>query len=167
LQVGEAKGEGEVQKLKTQFNLKYLFFPKNNHWLNRTFLVFAFVFFDYFATLIFCQAPHQEANLYARGFMENFGIPLGLTLFVLVANMPIYMTLSLDSYIVRLPFKIGLVTEFFVDIVFAWFIAGLHFSGGTSWFWYAPDLMRQTLGMLLYVVMAFLVVKPYKPRCSD
>jgi len=99
--------------------------------------------------------------------MESFGIQLGLTLFVLVANLPIYMTLSLDSHIVRFPFKIGVVTEFFVDVIFAWFVAGLHFSGGTSWFWFAPELMRQSLGFLMYLVMAFLLVKPYKPHYSD
>jgi len=156
-----------LEKLKIQFSLKYFFFPKNNHWLKRIFLVFVFIFFDYFVTLVFCHVPSEEANLYARAFMESFGIPLGLSLFVFVANMPIYMTLSLDSYFVRLPFKIALITESFVDIVFAWFVAGLHFSGGTSWFWCAPDLMRQALGMLLYVVMAFLVVKPHKPHYCD
>jgi len=153
-----------VEKLKIQPSLKYFFFPKNNHWLKRTFLVFVFIFFDYFITLIFCQAPYEEANLYARGFMESFGIPLGLTLFVLIANLPIYLALTLDSHIVRFPFKIAIVTEIFVDVVFAWFVAGLHFGGATSWFWYAPDLMRQALGMLLYLSMAFLVVKPHKPH---
>jgi hypothetical protein len=150
------------ERLGISFSLKCFFFPKNNRWLKRTFLVFAFIFFDYLITLIFCQAPYEEANPYARGFMEGFGIPLGLTLFVLIANLPIYLTLSLDSHIVRFPFKIAIVTETFVDVAFAWFVAGLHFGGATSWFWGAPDLMRQALGMLLYLVMAFLVVKPHK-----
>lgn len=152
------------KRLGIPLSLKYFFFPKNNHWLKRIFLVFAFVSFDYFVTLIFCQAPYEEANLYARSFMESFGIPLGLTLFVFAANLPIYLTLSLDSHIARFPFKIGIVTEIFVDAAFAWFVAGLHFGGATSWFWCAPDLMRQALGMLLYLVIAFLVIKPYKPR---
>ena len=156
-----------MEKLKIQFGLRYFLLPRNNHWLKRTLLVFAFVFFDYFVTLVFCQAPHQEANLYARAFMESFGVPLGLTLFVFVANTPIYVTLSLDSHFVRLPFKMASIAESFVDVAFAWFVAGLHFSGGTSWFWCAPDLMRQALGMLLYMVMAFLVVKPHKPHCCD
>lgn len=155
------------KKLGTLLSLKYLFLPKNNHWVKRILLVFAFTFFDYFVTLIFCQAPCQEANLFARGFMESFGIPLGLTLFVLVANMPIYMTLSLDSHIVRFPLKMARAIEFSVDIVFAWFIAGLHFSGGTSWFWHTPELMRQSVGMILYLVMAFLLIKPHKPHQID
>jgi len=94
--------------------------------------------------------------------MENFGVPLGLSLFVLVANLPIYITLNLDSHIIRLPFKTAIVTELLVDAMFAWFVAGLHFSAGASWFWHAPDLLRQTLGALLYLVTAFLLVKPHK-----
>jgi len=62
--------------------------------------------------------------------MENFGVPLGLSLFVLVANLPIYITLNLDSHIIRLPFKTAIVTELLVDAMFAWFVAGLHFSAG-------------------------------------
>ncbi len=160
-------GRREVEKLGTVLSLKYFFFPRNNHWLKRIFLVFAFILFDYFSTFVFCQMPYQEANVYVRVFMESFGIQLGLTLFVLVANLPIYMTLSLDSHIVRLPFKIAVVTESFVDVIFAWFVAGLHFSGGTSWFWFAPELMRHTLGFVVYLVMAFLLVKPYKPHYGD
>lgn len=155
------------RKLGLTFGLKCFLLPKNNHWLKRIFLVFAFVFFDYFVTLVFCQAPYEEANLFARGFMEFFGIPLGLTLFVLVANLPIYVTLSLDSHIVRFPFKIAVFAEVFVDVVFAWFVAGLHFSGGTSWFWFAPELMRQSLGTLFYLVFAFLIVKPYRLHSGD
>jgi len=155
------------ENVKILSSLKYFLFPRNNHWLKRTFLVFAFIFFDYFVTLMFCQAPHEEANLYARSFMVSFGVPLGLTLFVLAANMPIYMTLSLDSHIIRLPSKIAVVTEFLVDIIFAWFIAGLHFSGGTSWLWSAPQLTRQTSGMLLYLAMAFILVKPHQPHYNN
>lgn len=155
-----------MEKLKMQHSLKYFFFPKNNLWLKRTFLVFVFIFFDYLMTLVFCQAPYEEANVFARSFMESFGVPLGLTLFVLVANLPIYVTLSLDSHIVRFPFKMAFVAETFVEVVFAWFVAGLHFGGATSWFWQAPDLMRQASGMLLYLAMASLIVKPHKP-CYD
>ena len=81
-------------KLGTVLNLKHFFMPRNNHWLKRTILVFTFILFDYLSTLVFCRVPFEEANLYARTFMETFGIPLGLTMFVLVANLPIYITLS-------------------------------------------------------------------------
>ena len=147
-------------------SLKHFLLPKNNHWLKRNILVFAFILFDYSSTLIFCRAPHEEANLYARTFMESFGMPLGLTLFILVANSPIYITLCLDSHVIRLPFRVAVAIESLVDVVFAWFVAGLHFSGGASWFWYAPDLTRQAFGAILYLVIALLLVKPYRP-CYD
>jgi len=154
-------------KLGSVFNPKHFFLPRNNHWLRRTVLVFAFIAFDYLSTIVFCRFPYQEANVYARTFMENFGILLGLTLFVVVANLPIYMTLSLDSNVITLPFKIAPFFETFVDVVFAWFMAGLHFSGGTSWFWCAPDSARQFLGTFTYLILAFLLVKPHKPRYGD
>jgi len=136
--------------------------PKDNHWKKRTILVFAFILLDYFSTLAFCKVPYEEANLFARTFMEVLGIPLGLTLFVMIANLPIYMTLSLDSHIIRLSYRRAILVEIFVDTVFAWFIAGLHFSGGTSWFWYVPDIARQTIGATAYLVIAFLLIKPHK-----
>jgi len=151
-------------KLGTMLSSKHFSLPRNNHWLKRGVLVFAFIAFDYLSTLVFCHAPYEEANLYARNFMENFGVPLGLSLFVLVASLPIYMILSLDSHVIRLPFRIAVIIEPFVDFVFAWFVAGLHFSGGASWFWHAPDTIRQALGALLYLITAFLLIKPHKPR---
>jgi hypothetical protein len=158
---------GVQSNIGAALSLKHFLLPRNNHWLKRTVLVFAFIFFDYFSTLVLCRAPYEEANPYARIFMENLGIPLGLTLFVLVASLPIYMILSLDSHVIRLPFSIAVAVELFVDAVFAWFVAGLHFSGGASWFWYAPDLMRQAFGALLYLVTVFLLVKPHEPHQCD
>lgn len=154
-------------KSGVSFSPKYFFLPKNNHWLKRTLLVFAFIMFDYLSTLVFCRNPYEEANLYARIFMEKFGLPLGLTLFVMVANLPIYITLSLDSHVIRFPFRIAVATETFVDVAFSWFVAGLHFSGAVSWFWCTPNLMQQAFGAFLYLVMAFLFVKPHKPRCDN
>jgi len=157
--------EKEIQlKLGVTLTPKCFIVPRKNHWAKRIILVFSFIFFDYISTLVFCQASHQEANPYVRIFMENLGIPLGLTLFVVLANLPIYVTLSLDSHIVRIPSKIAAVIEIVLDVIFGWFIAGLHFSGGSSWFWYTPDLTRQVLGAFLYCLMAFLIVKPHKTR---
>ncbi|MEM2440169.1 MAG: hypothetical protein QW493_03010 [Candidatus Bathyarchaeia archaeon] len=124
-------------------------------------MIFAFILFDYFSTLTFCRAPWEEANVYARFFMESFGIHAGLTIFVLVANTPIYMLLTLDSHTIRLPPPMAVAAETFTDIAFAWFIAGLHFNGGTSWFWSAPGLLRQCLGAALYLFGAFVFVKPH------
>lgn len=148
--------------LGTKLDLRWFFLPKNNQWLRRTCLVFAFILFDYFSTLILCDNPQQEANIYARTLMINLGMQPGLTLFVFVANLPIYIVLSLDSHMAKLPYRIAIIIETCVDALFAWFIAGSHFGGGTSWFWYAPDLMRQVLGALLYLTMALLLIKPHR-----
>jgi len=154
-------------KLSLALSIKHLLLPKNNHWLRRAILVFAFTLFDFFSTIMFCHTPHEEANIYARVFMENFGILTGLTLFVLVFNLPIYMTLSLDSHIVKLPSRIAGIFEIFVDAVFAWYVAGLHFSGGASWFWYTPDLIRQSVGAVLYLTIALPLVRPYRPHYGN
>jgi len=162
------RGERKVQsRPTTAFSLKHFLLPKNNHWLRRTQLVFAFMLFDYLSTLAFCRASYEEANVYARAFMDSFGIQLGLTLFVIVANLPIYVVLSFDSHAIKLPSKIAIAIETMVDAVFAWYLAGLHFSGGTSWFWSVPDLLRQTLGTLLYLVVAFLLIKPHRPSYDE
>jgi len=152
-----------IKSLGVSINLKHFFVPNNNHWLRRLILVFGFILFDYFSTLVFCRAPYEEANLHARFFMESFGIHLGLTIFVLAANTPIYILLTLDSHIVRLPPRIAAIAEIFTDLAFAWFVAGLHFDGGTSWFWSAPSFLRQSLGAALYIFNAFIFVKPHKP----
>jgi hypothetical protein len=165
IEKSEIDGEKGMQtKLGTVLSLKHFLLPRNNHWLKRTILVFTFILFDYLSTLVFCRAPYEEANLYARTFMETLGIPLGLTVFVLVANLPIYVTLSLDSHVIKTPFRTAKIIEPFVDIIFAWFVAGLHFSGGASWFWHAPGLIWQVSGAFLYLTMAFLFVKPHKRR---
>ncbi len=96
--------------------------------------------------------------------MELFGIGTGLTLFVIIVNMPIYIVLTLDSHIINFSIKIAAFVEIFVDFIFAWFIAGLHFNGGVSWFWNINDLTRQTLGAFIYLILAFLFVKPHKPN---
>jgi hypothetical protein len=154
-----------LKKTVSHVNLRLLFLPKNNHWLKRIALVFSFILFDYFSTLIFCHVPDEEANILARTFMENAGIPLGLTMFVLSVNLPIYVILSLDSNMIRLPNRIATPVEVGVDLVFAWFIAGLHFSGGTSWFWYAPEFVRQVSGAIIYLSLAIIIVK-YCRKCE-
>jgi len=162
LTVYDCEGKGVQNKLGLSICLKSFLLPKSNDWLKRIILILSFVAFDYSSTLFFCHSPCEEANPYARIFMENLGIPVGLTLFVLVANIPVYALLSLNSNVIRLPPKIALYTGTCVDFAFAWFIAGLHFHGGTSWFWQAPDAVRQTVGAFLYLLLAFLTIKSYR-----
>jgi hypothetical protein len=152
---------------QSALGLRKLLLPKNNLWSRRVTLVFTFVLFDYLSTLAFCHAPQEEANMLARAFMESLGIIPGLTLFVLTSNLPIYVTLSFDSHMVRLPSKIAPLLEVPVDALFAWFVAGVHFNGGSSWFWSAPDLLRQAFGAILYIIMVFLVVKPHRPHYGN
>jgi len=154
------------KKPNLPISLKHFIIPKNNHWSKRIILIFAFILFDYLSTIVFCKNPSEEANVYARTFMEWLGIPAGLTLFVFLANLPIYVTLSLDSHLVKFPMKIAIIVELFTDFIFAWFIAGMHFNGGTSWFWIAADVERQFLGMILYLCAAFAFIKPHK-SCYD
>lgn len=150
-----------VKSLGVFLRLRVFLVPKNNHWFRRIILVFAFILFDYFSTLTFCHAPWEEANAYARFFMENLGIHAGLTLFVFVANFPIYVLLTFDSHVIRLPPRVAILAETSTDLIFAWFIAGLHFDGGTSWFWSAPGLLRQSLGATLYLFGAIAFIRPY------
>ncbi|MEA2090435.1 MAG: hypothetical protein U9O89_06755 [Thermoproteota archaeon] len=140
--------------------LKYLI-PKNNSWAKRLCLLFCFIFLDYFVTLVFCSTPAQEANVRARGFMEVYGIPLGLTMFNVLMSTPIYLTLSLDSHFVRLSGPWSKIVEFFVDVIFAWFIAAPHFNGAASWFWQAPEMLCRTLGASIYLIVAFALVEPH------
>ena len=128
--------------------------PKNNKWFKRICLVFGFILLDYFATLAFCTNPAEEANPYLRGFLENYGIVVGLTLFDFLINLPIYLILCFDSHLVSLPTRLLKIVEPSVDLILAWFLAGAHFSGATSWFWIVPDLMRQAVGFGIYLIIA-------------
>ena len=139
--------------------------PRNNFWLERISVLFAFIFMDYLVTLILCTTLTEEGNLLARSFMGVYGIPLGLTLFTFIANSPIYIILSLTSHLVNLPPKLSRIAETSIDAVFAWFIAGLHFNGAASWIWFAPDLLRQALGCFMYLLIIS-ILKQKKERKS-
>lgn len=128
--------------------------PKNNKWLKRICIVFSFILLDYFATLAFCTSPAEEANPHLRVFLENYGIFVGLTLFDFLINLPIYLILCFNSHFVSLPTRLSKVVDPSVDLILAWFLAGAHFSGATSWFWTAPDLMRQGIGFGIYLFIA-------------
>ena len=136
--------------------VRYLI-PRNNFWLERTFILFSFIFLDYLVTLLLCRSPAEEGNLLARSFMEAYGMQLGLTLFIFVASLPIYLLLSLNSYVFNLPPKLSRIVETPADFAFAWFIAGLHFNGALSWFWFAPDILRQAMGGSIYLFIIFAI----------
>jgi hypothetical protein len=132
--------------------IKYLV-PKNNLWLRRAIILFGFVLFDYLATLIFITTPLEEGNLLVRSFMENYGILVGLTVFDILINIPIYLILCLNSHFITLPSHLSKVVDPIIDVFLAWFVAGYHYSGATSWFWPSSDLIRQTVGLSLYLLI--------------
>jgi len=132
--------------------------PKNDKWLKRICIVFGFILLDYFATLIFCTTPAEEANPHLRVFLESYGIVVGLTLFDFLINLPIYLILCFNSHLVSLPMRLSKIVEPLVDLVLAWFLVGTHFNGATSWFWIAPGLMRQATGFGIYLIIA---INPY------
>ena len=131
--------------------------PKNNLWLKRIGILFGFVLLDYLATLIFINSPIEEGNLLVRTFMETYGIFLGLTIFDFLINLPIYLILCLNSHFVTLPTRLSKIVDPIIDVFLAWFVAGNHYSGGTSWFWTAPDLTRQLTGFSIYILIAVVV----------
>jgi len=99
--------------------------------------------------------------------MERFGRTPGLKLFVLLANLTIYMMLSLDSRLAKFPSKLELTVEILVDRLIAWFLAGLHFGGGTSWFWPSSDMVRQTLGTILYLTTTLIWFGPRRLNLNN
>jgi len=135
---------------------KYLI-PKNNLWLKRTGLLFGFVLLDYLATLLFINAPIEEGNLLVRYFMETYGIFWGLTIFDLLINVPVYLIICLNSHFVILPSTLSKIMDPIIDAFLAWFVAGYHYNGGTSWFWPASGFTRQLTGFFIYFSMMLLV----------
>jgi hypothetical protein len=134
---------------------KYLV-PKNNLWLKRAGLLLGFILLDYLATLIFIKSPIEEGNLLVRTFMENYGILLGLTIFDVLINLPIYLIICFNSHFVTLPSRLSKILDPVIDVFLAWFVAGYHYSGATSWFWTAPDTTRQIIGFSIYISFALI-----------
>jgi hypothetical protein len=144
----------------TTSNLKY-FIPCKNIWLKRFLVILGFVMFDYLVTLTLCDSPFREANVYARAFMETFGIKPGVTLFNLITIAPLYFIFSIDSHLINLPSRITKISDPLVDFIFAWFVAGTRFNGATSWFWNTMSIIRQMSGAALYILIIFFIVKAY------
>jgi hypothetical protein len=106
----------------------------------------------------------EEANPHVRAFMENYGIFWGLTIFDLLINLPIYLILCFNSHFIILPAQLSKIVEPMVDVILAWFLAGAHFNGATSWFWDAPDLIRQTIGFGIYLFIAMILFLKFRVR---
>ena len=123
-------------------------------WLKRTFLLLGFIFLDFLVTALLCRTPYAEANPYARGFMQTYGIVQGLALFDFLLAIPIYAVLLVDSYLIKYTRQYETATEIIVDVALGWLIAGAHFNGAMSWLWDAPHFIRQTIGFAVYLAVA-------------
>jgi hypothetical protein len=130
------------------------FVPKGT-WLKRTALLCGFIFLDFLVTVLSCKTPFAEANLYARSFMQSYGIVAGLALFDFLLAIPIYAILVSDSHLIKYTGQHSGKAEFAVDLMLGWLVAGAHFNGAASWLWEAPQLLRQIIGFIIYLAIAF------------
>jgi len=123
-------------------------------WLKRTFLLLGFIFLDFLVTVLLCRTPYAEANPYARGFMQTYGIVQGLALFDFLMTIPIYAVLLIDSHLIKYTQQYETATSIIIDVTLGWLIAGAHFNGALSWLWDAPHLIRQIIGFAVYLAVA-------------
>lgn len=129
-----------------------------NVWSQRMLLLALFILLDYITTLLLVSYPSEEANVFARSFMDLFGVVIGLTIFSLVVNLPLFLILGLLAYYPRrLSFAASSFATPGLDIAFAWFVAGAHFSGALSWVMAGPSLLYQITGAVLYLDILFVV----------
>lgn len=126
-------------------------------WISRSLILSGFVMFDFLVTWFSISRPVEEGNLLVRTFMELFGISLGLALFGLFIASLLFLILCFCKLLfANRGEKTSLIGGLGLDVCFSWFVAGVHFVGGTSWFWLAPDLMRHCLGAGLYLAVLYL-----------
>lgn len=129
-----------------------------NTWFQKMLLLSAFILLDYIITLLLISYPREEANVLARGFMEALGVPLGLTIFSLLINLPVFLILGLLAFHPKYPWFEGFsFATPGLDIGFAWFVAGTHFSGALSWIVGGPSILYQLTGAALYLDVLFIL----------
>jgi hypothetical protein len=81
-----------------------------------------------------------------------------LTLFSLLINLPVFLILGLLAFYPSCSsFAASPFTTPGLDIAFAWFVAGTHFSGALSWIVNGPSLLYQITGAALYLDILFVV----------
>jgi hypothetical protein len=142
------------------FRTALTYFVPKGTWLKRMALLYGFMFLDFLVTALLCKTPYAEANLYARSFMQSYGIVAGLVLFVLLLAIPIYAILVSDSHLIKYTGQHSGKAEFAVDLMLGWLIAGAHFNGAVSWLWEAPQLLRQIIGFIIYFTIALPTLYP-------
>jgi hypothetical protein len=107
--------------------------------------------FDLSITWLSLSDLAEEGNIFARAFMEILGLPFGLVLFSSIVTFVLLLILWFCSHMFDntsgMMKTAGIIA---LDFSLAWFVAGVHFVGGTSWFWLAPELLRHFIGAGIY-----------------
>jgi hypothetical protein len=137
----------------------------NNLWRVRFSILFGFVVFDLLSTRFFITALAEEGNSYARFLMQTFGISAGLILFSMAIAGILALILYLSKFVTtNRKGSTALIIVLALDIGFAWCVAGMHFIGGTSWFWLAPEFIRGLMGAGLYLTILYSVLLAVNAR---
>lgn len=109
-------------------------------------------------TTAFCASPSKEGKLLARRFMEIFGTIPALTFFDLLIDFSIYVLLCFDSHLATLHHRWNKTANALTDLGLAWFVAGLHFYAGASWFHMLPQFSGIAIGATIYILLAITLV---------
>lgn len=129
-----------------------------NIWVQRMLLLSLFILLDYLITLLLISYSNEEANVFAKSFMNIFGVAWGLTIFSLLVNSPVFLILGLLAFHSRhLSFTTSFVVTSGLDLAFGWFVAGTHFSGALSWIMNGSSPLYQLTGAALYLDILFLI----------
>jgi hypothetical protein len=122
-------------------------------WATRFLVLLGFVAFDLSATWLSLSSSAEESNVFARNLMQVLGFSTGLILFSGIVTCALFLILRFCSRMLDniegTVKTVGIVT---LDFGLAWFVAGAHFVGGTSWFWPVPEMLRHIIGASIYVL---------------
>jgi uncharacterized integral membrane protein len=126
----------------------------NAPWAARFIVLQSFVVFDLSITLLSLSSMSNEGNVFARVFMEVLGFPAGLVLFSIIVTGILLLILRFCRHMFsNASGMVKTVGTIALDFSMAWFVAGVHFVGGTSWFWLAPELLRHFIGASIYFMV--------------
>lgn len=108
------------------------------------------------STRLYITSINEESNAIARSLMQDFGVTVGLAIMCLVLGLLLGVLVGFCRFVfAKKTNGLTWLTIFVVDGFLAWFIAGSHFAGGTSWFWLVPEISRHLLGAGIYFVLLY------------
>ncbi len=121
-------------------------------WATRFLILQGFIVFDLSLTWLSISSLAEESNIIARGLMQVIGPWSGLILFSGIITGVLFLVLLFCSHMFDnvngLVKSAGTIA---LDFGLAWFVAGVHFAGGTSWCWLAPQFLRHLIGANIYL----------------